>query len=168
MAKNKLNRDAPCLAETLTENREQDIEKMTKEDVGEIISDSKGGRISWKTLVLIWDVNEWTACCWKSGGRSPANLRKWYLWVCKKRRGRESNWRKVCKENGAEKQPGRIQRQNTTNELTFCGTPPLCSKGEGRGCMLDRGPCALPGETGTETLRAVAAAMKGLQSTLFS
>lgn len=58
MAKNNLNRHAPCLAETLTENREQDIEKMIKEDVGEIISDSKGGRISWKTLILIWDVKE--------------------------------------------------------------------------------------------------------------
>lgn len=49
MVKNNLNGRTPCLAETLTENREQDIEKTIKEDVGEIISDSKGGRISWKT-----------------------------------------------------------------------------------------------------------------------
>lgn len=49
MVKNNLNRHTPCLAETLTENRERDIEKTIKEDVGEIISDSKGGRISWKT-----------------------------------------------------------------------------------------------------------------------
>ena len=76
MVKNNLNRHAPCLAETLTENREQDIEKMIEEDVGEIISDSKGGRISWKTSVLRRDPNEQTECCWKSGGRPSANLRK--------------------------------------------------------------------------------------------
>lgn len=50
MVKNNVSRHTPCLAETLTENREQDIEKTIKENVGEIITDSEGGRISWKTF----------------------------------------------------------------------------------------------------------------------
>jgi len=64
---------APCLAETLTENRTGHRKKMITEDVGEIIPDSKGGRISWKTLVLRRDSNDQTACGWKSGGRPSAN-----------------------------------------------------------------------------------------------
>lgn len=56
-----MNRHTPCPAESLTENREQDIGKMIKEDVGEIISDSLGGRTSWKMGDLRRDPNEGTA-----------------------------------------------------------------------------------------------------------
>lgn len=76
MVKNNPTRRAPCLAGTLTETREQHTGKMIKEDVGEIISDREGGIISWKTSDLRRDPNERMVCCWKSGGRPSADLRK--------------------------------------------------------------------------------------------
>lgn len=77
------------------ENREQDTGETIKEEVGEITTDSGGGWISWKMLVLRRDLNEQTESCWKSGGRR-ANLRKWYLRVSKECQG-EHKWRKIWK-----------------------------------------------------------------------
>lgn len=57
MVKNNLNKHTQCLAETLTKQR-TGHRKNAEEDVGEITSNSEGGKISWETLVLRRDPNE--------------------------------------------------------------------------------------------------------------
>lgn len=100
------------------ENREQDRGEMIKKEAGEIISDSGGGWISWKILVLRRDLNEQTESCWKSGGR-PADLRKWYLRVSKENTNEERFGNKIRHGN----QSGN-RHQDVTNELQFWGLSP--------------------------------------------
>lgn len=64
-------------------------------------------------------------------------------------REKNANEERCRSKIGHEKQPGKMQHQNMTNELKFCGTQPLSSKTEGRDWHVGpRFPAVCRGERG--------------------